>query len=278
MIASARLRYQALEPSLLEDLHRLVTDAHIRRYMMDGITHPRAWTAARIADSERLQAERGVGLWLARRAEDGDLVGFCGFLGFTSREPELLYALLEAHAGQGYGLEMARAAIAEARRHPGFGVIRAGVDAVNSRSLRLLEKLGFQRRGAQPGAFGECLLLHLPSVVRLDHVQLAMPAGREPEARSFYQGLLGLPERPKPERLAARGGAWFESATVKVHLGVEADFRPARKAHPALIVDDLPAALERLRRAGLAVPPAEPGESVYVDDPFGNRLELIAGP
>src|SRR4051794_20782462 len=168
VIASARLRYQALEPSLLEDLHRLVTDAHIRRYMMDGITHPRAWTAARIADSERLQAERGVGLWLARRADDGDLVGFCGFLGFTSREPELLYALVEAHAGQGYGLEMARAAIAEARRHPGFGVIRAGVDAVNSRSLRLLEKLGFQRRGAQPGAFGECLLLHLPSVVRLD--------------------------------------------------------------------------------------------------------------
>jgi RimJ/RimL family protein N-acetyltransferase len=275
MIASPRLRYQALEPSLLDEFHRVVEDAYVCRFMMDGVVHPPAWTAERIADSQRLHAERGVGLWLVHRM-DGDLVGFCGFLPATP-EPELVYALLEHHAGQGHGVEMARAAIGEARRHPGFGVIHAVVDAVNTRSLRLLETLGFERHGVRPGAFGDCLLLRLASVVRLDHVQLAMPAGREAEGRAFYQGLLGLPERPKPEALAGRGGAWFESGTVKVHLGVEAGFRPARKAHPALVIDDLPAALERLRRAGVAVPAAE-GGSVYVDDPFGNRLELIAAP
>ena len=74
------------------------------------------------------------------------------------------------------------------------------------------------------------------AIVGIDHVQLAMPAGREDEAREFYGRLLGLPETPKPAVLAARGGAWFENGTVKIHLGVEADFRPARKAHTALLV------------------------------------------
>jgi hypothetical protein len=76
----------------------------------------------------------------------------------------------------------------------------------------------------------------MPAVTAIDHVQLAMPAGREDDARRFYSGLLGLPERTKPPALAARGGAWFESAAVKIHVGVEADFRRARKAHPALRV------------------------------------------
>ena len=66
-------------------------------------------------------------------------------------------------------------------------------------------------------------------VVAIEHVQLAMPAGREDEARDFYHGLLGVPEQPKPPHLAARGGCWFESTTVKIHLGVEAEFRPARR-------------------------------------------------
>ena len=66
-------------------------------------------------------------------------------------------------------------------------------------------------------------------VVAIEHVRLAMPAGREDEARDFYHGLLGVPEQPKPPHLAARGGCWFESTTVKIHLGVEAEFRPARR-------------------------------------------------
>ncbi len=119
------------------------------------------------------------------------------------------------------------------------------------------------------------------TIVAIDHVQLAMPAGREQEARDFYDALLGLRESPKPPELAARGGAWFETATVKVHLGVEKDFRPARKAHPGLLVDDLEALADRLRAAGasLLADDALPGQARYfVDDPFGNRLELLQAP
>ena len=115
-------------------------------------------------------------------------------------------------------------------------------------------------------------------VVGVDHVQLAMPAGREAEARAFYGGLLGIPEIAKPPVLAARGGAWFESGRLKIHLGVDRDFRPARKAHPGLLVEGLAALIERLRAAGHAVVEDEPLEGylrVYVDDPFGNRLELM---
>lgn len=115
-------------------------------------------------------------------------------------------------------------------------------------------------------------------VVAIDHVQLAMPAGGESAAVGFYQGLLGIPEVAKPAHLAARGGCWFERGVLKVHLGVEADFRAARKAHPALVVRDLPALVSRLRDAGVAVrddEPLEGYERVYVDDPFGNRIELL---
>ncbi len=115
-------------------------------------------------------------------------------------------------------------------------------------------------------------------LTRIDHVQLAMPAGGEDAARAFYQGLLGLPEQPKPPYLAARGGCWFESPTLKVHLGVDADFRPARKAHPALLVDDLPTLVATLHAAGARVVDDEPLDGydrIYVDDPFGNRIELM---
>ena len=115
------------------------------------------------------------------------------------------------------------------------------------------------------------------TVVGIDHVQLAMPAGREADARAFYGGLLGIPERAKPPELAARGGAWFESGALKIHLGVDADFRPARKAHPALLVRDLRRLVERLGAAGGTVSedPLDGFDRVYVDDPFGNRLELM---
>ncbi len=119
-------------------------------------------------------------------------------------------------------------------------------------------------------------------IVAIEHVQLAMPPGREADAQAFYEGLLGLPRVPKPPHLEVRGGCWFESdlgtSAVKLHLGVEDPFRPARKAHPALQVQDLPALVERLRGAGIAVRDDEPLEGydrVYVDDPFGNRLELL---
>jgi catechol 2,3-dioxygenase-like lactoylglutathione lyase family enzyme len=112
----------------------------------------------------------------------------------------------------------------------------------------------------------------------LHHVQLAMPAGREEDARAFYQGLLGIPEVKKPPELAARGGAWFENGALRLHLGVDPDFRPARKAHAALLVRDLPALVRRLRDAAVAVVDDDPMPGhlrVYVSDPFGNRLELL---
>ena len=112
----------------------------------------------------------------------------------------------------------------------------------------------------------------------IDHVQLAMPAGQEAAARAFYVGALGLREVPKPPALAARGGCWFEGAAIKLHLGVEADFRPARKAHPGLVVDQLDEIVRCCHELGVRITDDEPlpdCRRVFVDDPFGNRLELI---
>ena len=115
-------------------------------------------------------------------------------------------------------------------------------------------------------------------VRRIDHILIAMPAGREQEARAFYHGILGLTEKVKPPQLAARGGCWFESGGLEVHLGVENNFIPARKAHPAFIVDDLADIVAKATQAGLRVTADEPIEGYdrrHVDDPFGNRIELI---
>jgi catechol 2,3-dioxygenase-like lactoylglutathione lyase family enzyme len=117
-------------------------------------------------------------------------------------------------------------------------------------------------------------------LLRLDHVQLAMPPGGEAMARRFYGDLLGLTEVAKPAHLAVRGGCWFETGALKVHLGVEADFRPARKAHPAFAVSALDDLVVRLAAADHAVriePQPEGDEQIYVDDPFGNRIELVRG-
>jgi catechol 2,3-dioxygenase-like lactoylglutathione lyase family enzyme len=116
------------------------------------------------------------------------------------------------------------------------------------------------------------------TVRSLDHVQLAMPAGGEERATSFYEVLLGIPRVAKPAHLAKRGGCWFEAGDVRIHLGVDADFRPARKAHPSLVVDGLSALVTKLASAGIAVTndqPLDGYERVYVDDPFGNRIELM---
>jgi len=119
------------------------------------------------------------------------------------------------------------------------------------------------------------------SVLALDHVQLAAPPGCEDEARRFYGDLLGLPELPKPESLRARGGVWFAVGAQQLHIGVEEPFSPARKAHPALRVDpdSLDAMADRLRAAGVEPRWDEelPGvRRFYADDPWGNRIELLA--
>jgi pyroglutamyl-peptidase I len=112
----------------------------------------------------------------------------------------------------------------------------------------------------------------------LDHVQLAMPPQQEESARRFYGKLLGLTEVPKPANLAARGGVWFTGGDLRLHLGVETGFRPAKKAHPAMLVENLDALVARLEANGVRVVTDEPLEGfrrVYVADPFGNRIELL---
>jgi catechol 2,3-dioxygenase-like lactoylglutathione lyase family enzyme len=118
------------------------------------------------------------------------------------------------------------------------------------------------------------------AITGLDHVQVAAPPGCEEQARAFYGGLLGLPELPKPDALAARGGCWFRVGAQELHVGVEEPFAPARKAHPGLVADDLDGLAGRLRAAGydLADDEAIPGvRRFHVADPFGNRVEIRQG-
>jgi catechol 2,3-dioxygenase-like lactoylglutathione lyase family enzyme len=121
-----------------------------------------------------------------------------------------------------------------------------------------------------------------PRYLGLDHVQIAAPRGCEPAARAFYGALLGMTERPKPAPMAARGGAWFDCGAQQLHVGVEEDFRPARKAHPAFRLADaeaLDALAASLLASGHAVVYSDelPGQRrFHVDDPWGNRLEFVS--
>ncbi|NKI68160.1 glyoxalase [Collimonas pratensis] len=115
-------------------------------------------------------------------------------------------------------------------------------------------------------------------VIGIDHVQLAMPAAHEDAARRFYGDILGLIELPKPTDLATRGGVWFLCGAVQLHLGVEKEFRPARKAHPGLVVDKLAPLIAALTEAGHNVKPDTPIAGftrIFTEDPFGNRIELL---
>lgn len=114
--------------------------------------------------------------------------------------------------------------------------------------------------------------------MRLHHVQVAIPPGGEDRARGFYADLLGMREIAKPPTLADRGGCWFRLGSAELHCGIEDGFAPARKAHPALEVEDLDWLQDRLRRAGYVTAPDTlfPGrDRFYVDDPFGNRVEIL---
>lgn len=116
--------------------------------------------------------------------------------------------------------------------------------------------------------------------MRIHHVQVAIPRGGEDRARDFWAGLLGMVELDKPAELEARGGCWFRLGEAELHCGVEEPFAPARKAHPALEVEDLEGMAQRLASAGLEMVPdgLYPGRfRYYFDDPFGNRIEIIGG-
>jgi len=117
------------------------------------------------------------------------------------------------------------------------------------------------------------------SIIGFDHVQLAMPRGEESAARDFYVALLGLTELSKPAELSKNGGAWFACGNLQLHLGIEQDFRPAKKAHPGFRVTELDDLIVKLRGAGCQVNDDISVPSIrraFVNDPFGNRLELVA--
>jgi RimJ/RimL family protein N-acetyltransferase len=165
---SPRLGYRRPVASDADALHAIITDDHVKRYLCDGQTLPREWAVDAIAASDRLFATRGVGLWLVfEPADAGAPIGFCGFATFEGfeafgGEPQLIYALREAAAGRGLATEAATASIRHAREHAGFTTIVAAVDEPNRASIRVLEKLGFERCGELPGAFGAMILFRLP--------------------------------------------------------------------------------------------------------------------
>jgi len=112
----------------------------------------------------------------------------------------------------------------------------------------------------------------------IDHIQLAAPKGCEVQARHFFGTILGLSEIPKPENLRARGGCWFQCGNQEIHIGVEENFKAAKKAHPGLIVTDiaeLKKTLEQHQIPWKAEPPIEGRNRIHVTDPFGNRMEFI---
>jgi len=114
--------------------------------------------------------------------------------------------------------------------------------------------------------------------MKLDHIQLAMSEGKEEDARAFFEGLLGMTEEEKPEPLASRGGCWFRKDEVIVHLGVEKNFLPQKKAHPAFVIEDLAALERKLTDAAYEVvwDTAIPSRKrFYTTDPFGNRIEFL---
>lgn len=115
-------------------------------------------------------------------------------------------------------------------------------------------------------------------ITRLDHVQLVMPPGGEEKAREFYGRIMGLREIEKPAQLKANGGCWFAGSGLELHLGVQADFVPATKAHPGLRVADLAAARDHFAAAGIPIKKDLSGVAMrrfYVNDPFDNRLEFM---
>jgi catechol 2,3-dioxygenase-like lactoylglutathione lyase family enzyme len=115
------------------------------------------------------------------------------------------------------------------------------------------------------------------SIIGIDHIQVAAPAGCEEQVRDFYGGVLGLEELPKPEPLRARGGCWFRAGGQELHVGVEEPFAPARKAHPGFVVADLEVLRVRLRDSNIEPRDDDsiPGTTrFFAEDPFGNRLEF----
>jgi RimJ/RimL family protein N-acetyltransferase/catechol 2,3-dioxygenase-like lactoylglutathione lyase family enzyme len=230
--------------------------------------------------------------WTLLRRGDGRLIGMIE-MRIAGAKADFGYVLEHAAWGQGYATEAARAIVGWCQAQPEIVRVFALCDVRNLASARVLEKSGLRAEGVQlrtlphGGVAADCMVwawVRIPAptdepvALLLDHVQLAMPRGGEERARAFWVGLLGLREVPRPAEMAGRPGMWFERGPLRIHVGVESDFRPAKKAHPALLVSGFDKLLGLLAGAGHAARPAETlgaARRVHVEDPFGNRVELI---
>jgi RimJ/RimL family protein N-acetyltransferase len=223
--SSPRLRYAPLGISDLDAFHALAIDAHVRRYLLDGQVVPREWAADAVAKSEREHDRSGLGLWLVFERSGAAPIGFAGYWVFEELGPEaqLLYALLAEHTGRGYATEASEALITFGREHAGQGAIVASVDEPNVASIRVLERLGFERAGEMPGAFGPTRMYRLPAgrpprVLRTERLLLRpwrdadLPAFAElnadPEVMRYMPSTLS---RADSDALAARIRASFEA-------------------------------------------------------------------
>jgi RimJ/RimL family protein N-acetyltransferase/catechol 2,3-dioxygenase-like lactoylglutathione lyase family enzyme len=245
----------------------------------------------------RLQASENDG-FQAAIVLDGRIVGMAGHPGvdWGNRSTHIGYWLDEAHQGRGIVTASVRVLVDHALAVWKLHRVEIHVSVENWRSRAIPERLGFLEEGTLRQAQlvnGRYLDYAVyatlaadwsgvsPSIIGLDHVQVAAPVGCEDDARGFYGDLLGLSELEKPEALRDRGGVWFACGAQQFHVGVIEDFSPATKAHPALRVGraDLDAIVERLAAAGGAVQwdEAIPGtRRFYTADPWGNRIELLA--
>ncbi|HEX5011276.1 MAG TPA: GNAT family N-acetyltransferase, partial [Planctomycetota bacterium] len=288
-----RLRSPTLDDAEAIFAH-YATDPQVTRFVVWG---PHADTGVtRSFLSEALAArERGERWpWVVERRADGRLLGMIE-VRLHGATADFGYVLERPSWGQGYATEAARALAEWAHGERGVSRLTAVCDMRNPASARVLEKAGLRCEGVRRRALthgGTDVLVDVlsyawvrptpapgePQLLELDHVQLAMPRGGEERARAFWRDLLGLREVPRPAEMAGRPGLWFERGAVRIHVGVEEDFRPALKAHPALRVSGYDALLARLAVAGHASKPAETlgaARRAHVPDPFGNRVELI---
>jgi len=246
----------------------------------------------------RSQAQENNG-FQAAIVLDGEIVGVAGYpdVDWANRSTRIGYWLDEVHQGRGIATAAVRVLVDHALSVWRLNRVEIHAAAENRRSRAIPERLGFREEGTlrQAQSVGGRYLDHVvysmlatddrPApgpILGLDHVQVAAPAGSEGEARTFYRDLLGLAEIEKPDALRGRGGVWFSCGAQQLHVGIADDFSPATKAHPALRVRqaDLDPLAERLAAAGSTVEwdDAIPGlRRFYTADPWGNRIELLAG-
>jgi ribosomal protein S18 acetylase RimI-like enzyme/catechol 2,3-dioxygenase-like lactoylglutathione lyase family enzyme len=230
--------------------------------------------------------------------EDATLIGMATFIretGLKERHKGHIYGVYvsPAHRRKGVARALISALLEKAANDPSVEQILLSVATNQNAAVGLYRSFGFQTYGTERNALKTGTTYvdedHMvffvqqerarPDLTNLDHVQLAIPRNGEDRARQFYIDILGFEEVPKPPELAKRGGVWFRNGTVKLHLGVDAEFVAAKKAHPALRCDEYDAFLVKLAEHNItAIPDPLPFEGrphCYISDPFCNRIEII---